>query len=51
MNYVISYIFDVIPQMTLYPNLPDPASVVPKPEVQHLDPGGNCWLKVGRQAG
>ncbi len=51
MNYVICYIFDLIPQMTPYPSLPDPASVVPKPEVQQLDPGGNCWLEVGRQAG
>lgn len=36
---------------TTYPSLPDPASVVPKPEVQHAVPGGNSWSKAGRQAG
>lgn len=32
-------------------SLPDPASVVPKPEVQHLVPWVNRWPEVGRQAG
>lgn len=31
--------------------LPEPASVVPKPEVQHLVPWGKFLSTVGRQAG
>lgn len=40
-----------LPEVTTYPSLPDPASVVPKPEVQHAVPGRNSWSKAGRQAG
>lgn len=43
-NYTVS-------EVTTYPSLPDPASVVPKPEVQHAVPGRNSWSKAGRQAG